>query len=309
MKSRAFTLIELLVVIAIIAILAAILFPVFAQAKVAAKKTNDLSQNKQVGLATLMYTNDYDDTALVFPYAGTWSTSCPGCGSNTTFENGEMGAWWTDRLMPYVKSKGIFADPSNTATLNHDKGYWYPGSTSAQDNANNISTIASGGTVPEIYRVTYAFNSFVSHGDDNPLTPKAASMTGIPLPGDTVLLGPNNAWFSASSCENNGSGNTVDFDWDVSIGDWGYELWTDGAGSSAGSVQGELANGYNGGANFAYVDGHAKYARLSIGPDAGFGSDGTSHIAYFPQAKTNPQYAGSNGVCPPTRVNPTAYAF
>ena len=58
---RAFTLIELLVVIAIIAILAAILFPVFAQAKEAAKKTSSLSNGKQQGLCMLVYTADYDD--------------------------------------------------------------------------------------------------------------------------------------------------------------------------------------------------------------------------------------------------------
>jgi prepilin-type N-terminal cleavage/methylation domain-containing protein len=67
MKKKAFTLIELLVVIAIIAILAAILFPVFAQAKLAAKETAGLSNAKQMGLAALMYVNDYDDT---FPLAG-----------------------------------------------------------------------------------------------------------------------------------------------------------------------------------------------------------------------------------------------
>ena len=60
-RSKAFTLIELLVVIAIIAILAAILFPVFAQAKLAAKKTSDLSNLKQNMLAVLMYSNDADD--------------------------------------------------------------------------------------------------------------------------------------------------------------------------------------------------------------------------------------------------------
>jgi prepilin-type N-terminal cleavage/methylation domain-containing protein len=62
LRNRAFTLIELLVVIAIIAILAAILFPVFAQAKAAAKKTQDLSQLKQVGTSVQIYTADYDDT-------------------------------------------------------------------------------------------------------------------------------------------------------------------------------------------------------------------------------------------------------
>ena len=76
---RGFTLIELLVVIAIIAILAAILFPVFAQAKNAAQKTADLSNQKQHATATLMYSGDYDDT--FFPQSG------PDCSGNWDFNS------------------------------------------------------------------------------------------------------------------------------------------------------------------------------------------------------------------------------
>jgi len=72
-RNRAFTLIELLVVIAIIAILAAILFPVFSQARESARVTSCLSNMKQIGLAIRMYTQDYDE---VLPMRRT----CPGHG-------------------------------------------------------------------------------------------------------------------------------------------------------------------------------------------------------------------------------------
>jgi prepilin-type N-terminal cleavage/methylation domain-containing protein/prepilin-type processing-associated H-X9-DG protein len=88
-KRTGFTLIELLVVIAIIAILAAILFPVFAQAKESAKKTSCLSNMKQIALANAMYTNDSDG---VFPFA--WFCGDDGCNS------------WNTVLYPYIKSGG-----------------------------------------------------------------------------------------------------------------------------------------------------------------------------------------------------------
>jgi prepilin-type N-terminal cleavage/methylation domain-containing protein len=99
---RAFTLIELLVVIAIIAILAAILFPVFAQAKVAAKKTANLNNHKQLALAMLMYCGDVDD---VFPLIFTDSPVGAPDGITTGVYT------WQNTIQPYAKNWGLLIDP------------------------------------------------------------------------------------------------------------------------------------------------------------------------------------------------------
>ena len=97
---RAFTLIELLVVIAIIAILAAILFPVFAQAKEAAKRTACLSNAKQIALSQKMYSGDNDDTLPIFHAYNT--TPAP-------WLDGHFGT--EIALLPYCKSREIFKSP------------------------------------------------------------------------------------------------------------------------------------------------------------------------------------------------------
>jgi prepilin-type N-terminal cleavage/methylation domain-containing protein len=103
MLRRAFTLIELLVVIAIIAILAAILFPVFAQAKEAAKDSANLSNTKQMGLAILMYSADYDD---YFPLCQRYEPAYA-----ATFQI----ATWQTETQPYIKNWGILLHPKNPA--------------------------------------------------------------------------------------------------------------------------------------------------------------------------------------------------
>ena len=118
MRRKAFTLIELLVVIAIIAILAAILFPVFAAAKESAKASTCLSNERQIGLATAMYATNHDET---FP---AWAAlNAPVNGGNTWFMPPEM------QIMPYVTTDKIFICPSD-AGLRQDPNSvpWWDGS-------------------------------------------------------------------------------------------------------------------------------------------------------------------------------------
>ena len=108
---KAFTLIELLVVIAIIAILAAILFPVFAQAKLAAKKTVALSNAKQLATATFIYMGDVDD-ALPKEFYG---FPADGVSWGSVYYN------WRYALNPYTKSGELLVDPTNPFK---DKNYY-----------------------------------------------------------------------------------------------------------------------------------------------------------------------------------------
>lgn len=104
-----FTLIELLVVIAIIAILAAILFPVFAQAREKARQTACLSNTKQMGTATMMYVQDYDETYPSGMYA-----------ANQSLRQPEV---WFNQLQPYIKNTNVYQCPSGGAA---NKYFWLP---------------------------------------------------------------------------------------------------------------------------------------------------------------------------------------
>jgi prepilin-type N-terminal cleavage/methylation domain-containing protein len=120
---KAFTLIELLVVIAIIAILAAILFPVFAQAKEAAKKTQCLSNVKQMGTAMYMYAQDSDDQ--LFPYRTKEANPYRVANPTANITGAATGRkFWIELLFPYHKSRDMFKCPSNSlgAWAGEDKG-------------------------------------------------------------------------------------------------------------------------------------------------------------------------------------------
>lgn len=125
-KRSGFTLIELLVVIAIIAILAAILFPVFAQAREAARKSSCQSNLKQIGSGIMMYVQDYDER---FPTVRSANTNA--------FQD------WRQSIFPYTKNVQIFLCPSNNANNRNP----YVG------DCQNV-TLAPG--VPQVY-VSYGF--------------------------------------------------------------------------------------------------------------------------------------------------------
>lgn len=104
---RGFTLIELLVVIAIIAILAAILFPVFARARENARRTSCLSNLKQIGIGLMMYTQDYDEKIT-----RTWYGPRANDEEDSNKNTGDYK--WMDAIYPYVKSEQLFVCPSDS---------------------------------------------------------------------------------------------------------------------------------------------------------------------------------------------------
>jgi prepilin-type N-terminal cleavage/methylation domain-containing protein len=186
MKNRAFTLIELLVVIAIIAILAAILFPVFAQAKSAAKKTSDLSNVKQLGLSILIYSGDNDD---ILPSAYFHRAFNPALG-------GTVGGYehWSGMVQPYVKSVDMFVSPGDNlrghgptcfSSANNNSGKGFPSGQQADRCA------VSGNTPPgtpslggfiidnQVPRLSYTVNSAVM--------PRARNINDLTVGGIKVI--------------------------------------------------------------------------------------------------------------------------
>lgn len=163
---KGFTLIELLVVIAIIAVLAAILFPVFARARENARRASCMSNLKQIGLGIMQYVQDYDEK---YPYD---HYAIEGSGvSSTNVTNGVFGynsfapQWgyrWPARIMPYLKSKQIFQCPSATAldssattaeAANNVMSYWSAGAFFARpgENAVSMASIQSPSQAPMLY--------------------------------------------------------------------------------------------------------------------------------------------------------------
>jgi len=192
---KAFTLIELLVVIAIIAILAAILFPVFAQAKLAAKKTVDLSNLKQLGLTTVMYAGDNDDVNPLIRM-----NPNPAC--IRPFGTCHQALGIVSALDPYIKSHDMWKSPQDTLTHCDSSSGAEPGGCSplqtggpisyapTENLQNHLISTSTGIDTSESYGV---FGYARTHTGSNALyTNDYGSLNGseIGQPAQTMEFGP-----------------------------------------------------------------------------------------------------------------------
>jgi prepilin-type N-terminal cleavage/methylation domain-containing protein/prepilin-type processing-associated H-X9-DG protein len=227
-RNPGFTLIELLVVIAIIAILAAILFPVFAQARSKARQAMCLSNMKQVGLAFSMYTQDYDENLCPLYMNGT---------AASLQVQGEGGLWWyADNylmtwhkfLLPYTKNVFVFKCPEAPA-----------------GDFNG----------PSVVNVNYGGNRDIfSTLDARPNTsPTVRSLAAIPKPADTIAVLDCGRYF---------------YDWSyVKLGPIQSKYYIPNDPRGCGNpVDPQCAQDkrHNGGVTIAFADGHAKWMKTDV---------------------------------------------
>jgi len=229
-SSGAFTLIELLVVIAIIAILAAILFPVFAQAREKARQASCLSNTKQIGNALAMYVQDYDET--FFKYA--WNSVNNACIAGNVA--------WPELLQPYTKNQNVFDCPSNT--FQAPFAYWR--------SYCKLPTTASPNGVPMDYEVAYGLNEPLFTGALQGSADGVMPLAGLQAPAEIAVIGEGTyAWNFWNPRDLNGDGK-VEYYWNHGGKNWEFY----------GPAR------HMGGANFVFADGHSKWNKPTQTPGA-----------------------------------------
>jgi len=243
---KAFTLIELLVVIAIIAILAAILFPVFAQAKEAAKKTVGLSQLKQGNLAELMYQNDFDDMVVMNE-------------SEAVDPNGYTGENWTFSIFPYMKTWPMWRDPDDS---NNPYGIWTPGGIYSWSENWQRWGVAYGMNADYLNNAGGSCSNWLPQGYGPPINSSAiATPASTIFSTDKKIVGSDaTGWYTDTNTLAPATITATDAcTW--SNGGWGSGSYADTINYAPpnNTWTGNLAERHNKGSNVTFCDGHAKF--------------------------------------------------
>jgi len=272
--SRAgFTLIELLVVIAIIAILAAILFPVFAQARKAAYKSVGQSNLKQASLAVLMYAQDYDE---VLPRAG-WGCQMKGSAGaddgswpNDTIENSCGATEWQNVIQPYTKNVGVYQNPGDASGNGPGPGSW--GGTDLGADDGHFSFV-----INDLLGHNMPTDSGTGTADANKQThfAQGQALAGINAPADCIMLMEGHGgWNKVSSSSSTAAMDTVLANGKTCRQDpesklckeqsvSGYQTALFNVVAYDGGKQVSGMPFYTNGGNVAFNDGHVKFYRYS----------------------------------------------
>jgi len=271
MNRRGFTLIELLVVIAIIAILAAILFPVFQKVRENARRTACLSNEKQLGLALMQYTQDYDETLPV--------------------GNMQTGTGWAQQVYSYVKSVGVYHCPDDASGQGGLVSYAFnPNVTPIQTNGKilPISQYAAPAKTIVLTEVNTNPNIYPCGNAISPATPMSTQTENQ----SSVANGMHYV-------------NVFGYSFNL-LGTCAHYATGPLSGESASVYTNPPAGGYadgdparhGDGANYLFADGHAKWLRgisVSAGNNAAGGSPSqdTVNSAFTGGSAASADYGGN----------------